>query len=179
MLSFRIMARAALGDCQNCLVSWVVGVFCQSSIVASTSFFSTTGRGRNPADVRETQFSLVRKAQRIFDWWNETPKGEDSKPCPEQHGEYCLEFGGRRPMFHVWRWNHSRYILVYSCAVTSVNFFQKRCLKLTQPCDKSSCQIHKRFFCVYPIRITGPQYNVGDGFESIPPRGFLFNFIKA
>ena len=126
------MALNAVGDCQNCLVSWVVGCLCQSIIVASTSLFSTTGRRRNPVDVHETPFLLVRKAQKIFDWWNATPKGEDSKPCPEQHGEYCLEFGGRRPMFHVWRWNHSRYILVYSCAVTSVNFFQKRCLKLTQ-----------------------------------------------
>ena len=67
MLSFRIMALTAIGDCQNCLVSWVVGVLCQSSIVASTSFFSTPGRRRNPADVHETPFLLVRKAQRIFD----------------------------------------------------------------------------------------------------------------
>ena len=147
MLSFRIMARTAVGDCQNCLVSWVVGVFCQSNIVASTSLFATAGRRRNPADVHETPWLPVRKAQKSFDWWIETPKREDSKPCPEQHhGEYCLEFGGQRPMFHVWRWKHSRYILVYWCAVTSVNFFQRRCLKITQRCDKSSCQTHKRYF---------------------------------
>ena len=58
MLSFRIMARTAVGGCQNCLVSWVLGVLCQSGIVASTIFFSSTGRrgAEIRFDVHETFF---------------------------------------------------------------------------------------------------------------------------
>ena len=58
MLAFRIMARTAVGGRQSCLVSWVLGVLCQSGIVASTIFFSSTGRrgAEIRFDVHETFF---------------------------------------------------------------------------------------------------------------------------
>ena len=60
MLAFRIMARTAVGGRQSCLVSWVLGVLCQSGIVASTIFFSSTGRrgAEIRFDVHDTPFIL-------------------------------------------------------------------------------------------------------------------------
>ena len=57
----------------------------------------------------------------------------------------------------------------------------KNVLKITQRCDKRSCQIQDIFFWgVAPIKGTGPQYNVGDSLEawSRSPHPTPFNIIK-